>query len=409
MKILLITAYFPPDNGSAAHLFHDLAINLNTREHEITVITTIPQYHPTGNTEKYKRKLLVKENINGINILRIYCPRFEGIFKFGRGLWQVWASIALSIAAICVKRHHISLTYSPPLPLCLAGLLLKKLKKTKCIVNVQDLVPQSIIDLGLLTNPSLISIFDKLENTVYSHADHITVMSEGNRNHVISIQKNYNKVSVVENWINVPNKHINHNTNTFRQTYNITEPFIILFGGVLGYSQDLDVIIQAARLTIDRKDILWLIIGDGTQKQHLADLIEEHQLTNIKLLPMMPREEYNEILSASTIGLATLKQSVKTPVIPSKIYNCMAFGKPIICMMDPSGDAPKLVTSCQCGISLKPGDAEALAENTMMLVDEPEVRLELSENGIGYIKNHLNIQNSTLKSLDIFKNLIENK
>ena len=407
MNILLITAYFPPDNGSAANLFHDLATNLSENGDKVTVLTTIPQYHATGNLDNYKKKMWATERINGLTVHRIRCPRFEGIFRIGRGLWQIWVSIALSLVSLFIKKHDVCLVYSPPLPLCLAGILNSRLKGTKVVLNIQDLVPQSIIDLGMLKNPSLIQIFKNLEVFCYQHSDHITVMSEGNLEHVQFHGASKDKITIIENWVNLPDS-IRHNTvNETLNKHSLLGSNLITFGGVLGHSQDLDIIINAAKLTIARTDIVWVIVGDGAQKEYLCNSIEDFQLYNIKLLPMLPRNEYETILTNSKLGLATLKSVVKTPVVPSKIYSIMASGIPVICSMESSGDAPKLVEKIKCGINISPENHSQLAESVIRLVDNDDLREELGKNGLNYIKNHLNVSNATIKYQELFATLVK--
>ena len=407
MNILLVTSYFPPDNGSAANLFHDLAHNLSDKGNEVTVLTTIPQYHSVGNLDKYKKKIWVTEKKNKITIHRIRCPRFEGIFKIGRGLWQIWVSLALSLGALFLKKNDICLIYSPPLPLCLSGFLLNKFRGTKVILNIQDLVPQSIIDLGMLKNHSLIQIFNNLEQFSYGYADHITVMSQGNLEHVTSQGVASNKVSIIENWVNIPDSQPTTITSNILDKYSLSNSKLITFGGVLGYSQDLDIIVNAARITTSRTDILWLIVGDGAQKEYLLNSITEYGLSNIKMLPMLERHEYDAILASSYLGLATLKPIVKTPVVPSKIYSIMSTGIPVLCAMDPSGDAPKLIKELNCGVNILPGDYNKLSESAIHLVDNRFERAKLGENGLNYIKNNLNVSSATIKYQELFANLLE--
>ena len=407
MNILLVTSYFPPDNGSAANLFHDLAHNLSDKGNEVTVLTTIPQYHSVGNLDKYKKKIWITEKKNKITIHRIYCPRFEGMFKIGRGLWQIWVSLALSLGALFLNKKDICLVYSPPLPLCLSGFLLNKFKGTKVILNIQDLVPQSIIDLGMLKNHSLIQIFKNLEQFSYKYADHITVMSQGNLEHVTSQGVENDKVSIIENWVNIPDSQHKDMTADILHKYSLSKSKLITFGGVLGHSQDLDIIINAARTTASRTDLLWLIVGDGAQKEYLLNSIKKYALSNIKVLPMLERQEYDAILANSYLGLATLKPIVKTPVVPSKIYSIMSAGIPVLCAMDLAGDAPKLIKELNCGVNILPGDYNKLAKSAIHLVDNEFERAKLGGNGLNYIKNNLNVSSATIKYQELFANLLE--
>ena len=122
---------------------------------------------------------------------------------------------------------------------------------------------------------------------------------------------------------------------------------------------------------------------------------------------MLPRNEYETILTNSKLGLATLKSVVKTPVVPSKIYSIMASGIPVICSMESSGDAPKLVEKIKCGINISPENHNQLAESVIRLVDNDDLREELGKNGLNYIKNHLNVSNATIKYQELFATLVK--
>jgi|TARA_A100001037_G_scaffold266344_1_gene258401 glycosyltransferase involved in cell wall biosynthesis len=407
MDILIITAYFPPDNGSASNLFHDLATNLGSEGNNVTVITTIPQYHTTGNLDRYKGKLWVTETQTGLTVHRIRCPRFEGLFKIGRGFWQLWVTMALSIVSLILQKRDVCLIYSPPLPLCLAGYLTKKVKGTKLVLNIQDLVPQSIVDLGMMNNKSLIDIFTNLEQFCYNNADHITVMSQGNLEYIEAKNIAKTKLTVIENWVELPKPPKQTVAQDILRNHSLDNFNLITFGGVLGHSQDVDIIINAAKLTVDRPDILWIIIGDGVQKDYVLKSIAEYNLSNLRLLPMLPRNEYEVILANSKAGLATLKPIVQTPVVPSKIYSIMACGIPVLSAMPLSGDGPKLVSKINCGINISPGDHDSLAKSVIQLVDNTNMRDKLGENGIKYIKNHLNVSNATIKYQELFANLVK--
>jgi len=215
MKVLLLTAYFPPDTGSAAHLFYELGAELVRRGHQVTVITGMPGYHALGPLERYKGKRWLREQVEGMEVVRVATPQLPRHLMVGRALWQFGGAAAFFLAGLCLSSPHeslmagihrpsppphpnhqgnpchlcnlwfdVAMVYSPPLPLGLAAWGLKRLRGIPFVLNVQDLFPQSIIDLGLLKNRWLIRLFEGMERFVYTRADAITVHSEGNRQHV---------------------------------------------------------------------------------------------------------------------------------------------------------------------------------------------------------------------------------
>lgn len=401
MYILLLTAYFPPDTGSAAHLFYELGIELAKHGHRVSVITGMPGYHAQGPLEKYRGKVWVRENVEGMDVVRVTTPHLPRHLMVGRGLWQLGTAASFLGAGSCLPRHDITIVYSPPLPLALTAWALKRLRGTPFILNVQDLFPQSIIDLGLLKNRLLIRLFDGMERFVYRRADAITVHSPGNREHVMRkmhigrTEKGDKgaKVRVIPNWIDTQFIQPGERVNDFREEHGLGDAFVVSFAGVLGYSQDLDVVLQAARILEEngKSDILWLIVGDGVERPRLERKAREIGLASVRFLPMQPRERYPAVLQASDVCLTTLHAEVRTPVVPSKILSIMAAGRPVVAALNSDGDAPRLIAKADCGLCVPPEDPHALAEAVLRLYHDPSLREQLGRNGRRYAEEHFSV------------------
>ncbi len=392
MRVLLLTAYFPPDVGSAAHLYHELGVALRGIGHEVTVLTTLPGYHALGDLSRYRRRLWAREEVDGLRVVRVATPRLPRGSLVGRAIWQSGAATGMLLAGLALPRQDAAIVYSPPLPLGLAALALKRLRGTRLVLNVQDLFPQSVIDLGLLRGPRLVRFFEGMERLLYTQADMVTVHSEGNAAHVVSRGGSPQHVMVMPNWVNTEHIRPSGDGAEFRRRHGLDGAFVVSFAGVLAHSQDLDVVLEAARILRGQRDIQWLIIGDGVQKERLVREAKEKGLDNVRFLPMLPREEYPASLYASDACLATLKASVRTPVVPSKILSIMAAGRPVIAAMGLDGDAPKLVREAGCGLVLPPEDPEALAGAVRTLYTNALLRGRLGANGRAYAEAHLSLR-----------------
>jgi len=397
MKVLLLTAYFPPDTGSAAHLFYELGTALVERGHRVTVLTNMPGYHAQGPLDRYKGKRWIREEINGMEVMRTACLRFPRRFMIGRALWHFSGALAFLLAGLGLPKHDVALVYSPPLPLGLTAWGLRRLRGIPFVLNVQDLFPQSIIDLGLLRNRWIIWAFEQVERFVYARATHITVHSPGNRDHVVAKGTEPERVSIIPNWVDTRFIQPGPRTNSFRREHGLDDAFVVSFAGVLGYSQDLDVVLEAARLTQSatpnpQSAILFLIVGDGVEKPRLEAKAQQMGLCNVRFLPMQPRERYPAVLQASDVCLATLHSQVHTPVVPSKILSIMAAGRPVIAALNLDGDAPKLIAAAHCGLCVPPEDPQALADAVLRLYRDPSLRQELGRNGRRYAEEHLSLE-----------------
>jgi len=396
LRILLLTAYFPPDTGSAAHLFYELGRALAERGHEVTVLTSMPGYHALGPLEKYKGKKRIMEEVEGMEVVRVATPQLPRHLMVGRALWQFGGALAFFLAGLGLPKHDVAIVYSPPLPLGLTAWGFKRLRGIPFILNVQDLFPQSIIDLGLLKNRWLIRFFEALERFVYQQANVITVHSEGNRQYIARKlgMERAEKVMVIPNWVDTHFIQPGERMNWFREEHSLGDAFVASFAGVLGYSQDLDVILEAARILKDedpQSNILFLIVGDGVERPRLEAKARQMSLDNVRFLPMQPREKYPAVLHASDIGLVTLHAAVRTPVVPSKILSIMAAGRPVVAAMNLDGDGPRLIAEARCGLCVPPEDPRALAEAVLKLYHDASLREELGRNGRRYAEEHLSL------------------
>ena len=391
MRILLITSYFPPDSGSAANLFCELGSALVKRGHEVSVVTSTPSYHAQGPLERYQRHLWVTEEVHGMAVTRLAIPNLLRNSRIGRGFWQFASAGAFTAGCLLQTRADVALVYSPPLPLGLAASAARLLRHTPFIFNVQDLFPQSAIDLGLLNNNFLIRLFERLERFIYRRAAHVTVHSEGNKEHVIRKGADKGRVSVLHNWVDTDSIRPGSRFNAFSHSHGLDDRFVVSFGGVIGYSQDIDVILEAADRLRDRPEIIFLVVGDGVEKARIEQKARDIALPNVRFLPMQPYDQYTAVMHASDACLTTLRAEVKTPVVPSKIATAMAAGRPVIAIMNPDGDAPKLIERAGCGFLAQAGDSATLATCILRLYADPELGQRMGRNGRLFAERYLSL------------------
>lgn len=407
MHILLVTTYFPPDTGSAAHLFYELGRGLVKHGHNVTVVTSFPSYHAQGDLSRYQRRLWLNETLGeGINVARVAVPQLFRDTPVGRGLWQFSCAASFALRGLSISRPDVLLLYLPPLPLGLTAWGLRLFWRVPFVLNVQDLFPQSAIDLGVLNNRFLIWFFERLERFLYRRANHITVHSSGNREHVVSRGAEPRRITVMHNWVDTDFIQLGERHNSVSRKYGLDDKFVVSFAGVIGYSQDLDIILEAANLLRDHPEIHFLIVGDGTEKARLEGKAQRMELPNVQFLPMQPRHRYLAVLHASDVSLATLRTEVTTPVVPSKILSIMAAGRPVVASMRLEGDAPRLIEEAQCGYALPPGNPQALAETVWTLYRDAALRERLGQNGRRYAEQHLSVQASAERYVHLFKHLV---
>jgi len=410
MNILILTEAFPPEIRSASHLLYELAEDLVEKGFQVTVITRFPKNYIDKIDKKYTGKLFSREKMSGINVIRLYSFSFLRHIPLIRGLSQFILSGLLVVGGIVSGKQDIILAYSPPLPLGISAYLLGKIKKAPFIFNVQDIFPQSVIDLGLLRSKILIKISELMERFIYKKACFITVHSKGNRENIIYKDIDPDKIVTITNWVDTDLiKSINNNDNHFKIKNNLNGRFVVSFAGVMGFAQGLDVVINCAELLKPYKDILFLLVGDGVKKDGLIKKAEDMQLNNIKFLPPQPKEIYPSILYASDICLVTLDKSVKTPVVPAKLLNIMASGRPVVACMNLKGDAPKIIKDAKCGYCVESDDVDGFSKAILKLYNNPKLRDEFGMNGRKYAVKYFSRKTCIEKYERLFLRVCESR
>ena len=392
MKILLVCAFFPPEVGSAAHLYYELGQALQRKGHEITVLTGLPRYHVIGDQQDYRRRPFVCETYQGLRVYRVFNLDIPWNVPILRGLDQFLSAFFFGVAGVILPAFDIALVYSPPLPLALATLMLARIRGKPAVLNVQDIFPQSAIDLGVLKNPWLIRFFKGLEAFLYRHFRRTIAHSEGNRRYIISRGGQPQRVMTLPNWVDTEAIKPEVKTNALRAALGLENRFIVSFAGIMGYSQDLGTIVRAAALLKDQPNIAFLLVGEGVEKPRLQQMVQEGKLTNVLFLPMQPKEEYPKVLAASDLCLVTLRKEVRTPVVPSKILSIMAAGRPVLGSLPLEGDAPRLLADAQGGVCLPPENPEGLAEAILKFSRDSRWGEEMGAKGRQYAVEHLSLE-----------------
>ena len=355
MKILLVTDSYPPEIRSASHLMLELAEELQSRGHEITVITSWPEYNLDHSQEP--RVFSEFEHEEGIAVIRVKTLPHHNVNYLVRGLAQLLMPLQflLKLSKYKVKPDAV-VVYSPPLPLALVGSWLQK-KGVTNLLNVQDLFPQNAIDLGILRSSLQIRFFRALERYAYQTANIVTVHSEGNRAMLLKDHPEIAaRLKILHNWVDIDHHHPKSSMDQmrvpvdFRKKWNIRQKYIAVFAGVMGPSQYLELILDIAKSMQHETNLLFLLVGDGKEKESLQKRASDLQLTNVQFEGFISRDVYPDLLNACSIGLVCLSPQNQTPVVPGKILGHMAAGLPVLAFLHAASDGHSLIEQAQCGV-----------------------------------------------------------
>jgi colanic acid biosynthesis glycosyl transferase WcaI len=389
MKILLVCVAYPPEIRSASDLMQELAEELRDRGHTITVATCYPQYNLAENVIGKKYDECSFEG--GIRVIRIHTPPHHKVNFIIRGISQLCLPYIFRFKLRMYLKDGIDavLVYTPALPLWEVGYSVKKAFGARFILNVQDIFPQNAIDLGAIRNSLIISFFERMEKKAYKHADIVTVHSHSNRSFLLNRGKvSDSKLAILHNWVDVNDYEAPQKEGFYRKKLKLEEAFIIFFGGVLGPSQGLDLIIDAAKEIQDQKKIVILLAGDGMEKERLIKLSQEYGLENVIFHPFVSKEEYGKLLKEVDVGLVCLTSKNKTPVVPGKILGYMAAGIPVLAFLNRESDGHEIIGEANCGYSEIADDAHKAAILIIKIYQERAQLRELGHNGYKYVSQN---------------------
>ncbi len=389
MKILLLTPHYPPEIRSVSLLMSQLAEDFAALGHVVTIITPYPPANVDAAyaDEAQAGPVPSREEANGIRVFRVPVLPFVKVAPAIRAVTHFTLAASMTLAGLRAGRHDVILAYSPPLTVGLACDVLGRAWGAPFVFNVQDLYPQALVDLGLVRNPIVLGVLQWLERHAYSRARAITVHSAGNRDALASRGVPSGKIRVIPNWIDTAAIRPGSRDNVYRTELGLDGRFVVLFAGVMGYAQDMTVIVEAAAALRDlgEQEIAFLLAGDGVRRAEAEAGVRAYHLDTVRFLPFQPLDRYPLLVNAADCCLVTLQAAVATPVVPSKIAGILAAGRPVVGALPP-GEARAVIEASGGGLCVPPGDPVALAGAIRRLARDPELRTGLGGAGRRYVE-----------------------
>ncbi|MBX7201947.1 MAG: glycosyltransferase family 4 protein [Bacteroidia bacterium] len=391
MKLLIITQYFPPEVGAPQNRLYELAVRLQKEGIEVEVLTAMPNYPAMEIHPGYRKKWYVNEKQGEIATHRswIFVPKSK---KVPARLLNYFSFVFSSffIGWFKTNKPDLILCESPPLFLGISAWALAKIKGAKFIFNVSDLWPESAEKLGLVRNRFFLSISTRLEEFLYRNAVLITGQTQGI---VQNIKSRFPQQQV--HWL--PNgvdlqfyNPAQYNQKWKHENGFSSEDFVLLYAGIIGHAQGLEVIIHAAAALRETPAIKFVLMGAGPEKAHLQALCTQLHLTSVQFFPPVTKEQMPAIIAASDAAIIPLKRlELFKGAIPSKIFEALAMEKPILLGVE--GEAKSLfIESGDCGLAFVPEDVAELSQCILKLQSSPSLCKQLGTNGRKFVAAHFN-------------------
>lgn len=372
-------AFFTLSHNSS--MYYSLIEMFRDNGHEVTVLT------PTYEGKSY---IVAKD---GIRILNFKSMPMLNIGIIRKGIAN------LLFPYFCMKgikqylkneAFDLILMTTPPLGFYQPIKYLKR-KNTRCIfyLILRDIHPEGAKFIGLDKIKPVYAYFRKIEKNLYQLADFIGCMSPKNISFIAEKNPTINikKLRLLPNWEEVC-KYEEADKN-IRSKYNLGDKFIVLYGGNIGIPQNLRILLKLAERKKTLKDVIFLIIGKGTEKVKLMKQAKKMNLNNVCFMDFIPRDDYNNLMKLCDIGFISLHPKVPIPNIPSKTLGYFQAKLPILAVTDSITDYGKfMLDKSQSGLWSLATDFEKLCVNFDKLYYDPILRKQMGENGYNYfLKN----------------------
>ncbi len=375
MRILVVSQYFPPDMGAPAGRFHDFAQRWIADGHDVTVVTGLPHFPGGAIHEGYRGRGFFSETRDGVTVKR--CPIYTRSGRGGRPL--AYASFLLSA---CLRvlfdrslRPDVVVATTPPPSVGIPGLVAAWTRRVPMVLDVRDIWPEAIVQSGRLTNPVLIWAFEALARALYRSADAISAVTEGWKARLVEIGVSPEKIHVLPNGVDVA-------LFDAESKQPLPADFAPLapdgryfaYAGILNTPQGLDIVVDAfARLREKDPEAYattqLVLVGEGPREADLRAQVARRALDRVVFVPRQPRAAVFSLLRRATGVLVTLRPRKDTSTVPSKLYESLASGRPVL--YQAGGEGAETVERAEGGTVVTPGDPDALADAMLAYLRDP--------------------------------------
>jgi colanic acid biosynthesis glycosyl transferase WcaI len=383
MHILFLTDNFPPEGNAPASRTFDHTKEWVDIGHKVTVITCAPNF-PEGKLFKgYKNRWVSKEVVEGINVWRVktYITANTGFIK--RSIDFISFMFSSFFFGMFVKRVDVVVGTSPQFFTVISAWALAKIKRSPFVFELRDIWPASIEAVGAVKSNWVIKVFENIELFLYKQAELIISVTHSFKNELIQRGIDHRKIKVVLNGVDLEKyKPVKEKDRELVKNYGLNNKFVVGYVGTHGMAHALESVLDAAELSKNNNKVKFLFVGGGADRHRLEVLVEKRKLTNVIMMPLQPKDKMPSILSLLDISLVHLKNTplFKT-VIPSKIFESMAMGLPIIISI-PEGEATKMIENLETGVVVPAEDSEELSNKINELSIDTNLINILSSNSI---------------------------
>lgn len=371
MHILYIHQYFSTPNGRATTAAFDFVRRWAKAGHRVTVLTSTARLVDEDTGAPADAKRLHRFRADGVDVLA-YRVRYGQSMGFHRRLWSFFAFALLSTwQAVRIANVDVVFASSSPLTIGIPAIAARWLRGRPFVFEVRDVWPEVPIQMGVLRNGFLIRLARFLERTIYRQARAIIAVSPGMADLVRRVAPSNKRVFMVPNNSDAESFRPDVNGSGVRAARGWDGKIVCVHTGAMGKVNGVDVLLRAAERFRDRPQVLFSLIGEGSEKPFLREEVRRRGLTNVEIADGIPKREMPATLAAADLCLMTV---TPVPILEhnsaNKFFDYLCAGRPVL--LNYSGWQREALEQAEAGVGCRMGDDEEFFDRLAELVADPE-------------------------------------
>jgi glycosyltransferase involved in cell wall biosynthesis len=397
MRILLVTSYFEPDQGAASIILTRLARKLLQRGHQVTVLTTLPNYPHGRILDGYRGKFQVIENRDGIRVIQTWLWATHSPKISRKFISQISFALTAGLRGLGIPRPDVMLVEAQPIFTNLAGTLLSRIKHVPYVLDVHDLWPDHLLSVGALTETHPIYRAARLlvDATYRSAAGIITLTP-----YLEKVIQGYigptDKTRTIYSGVDLSRFKPGMDGATFRQRYGLGNKKLVAYIGTLGTAYDCLTMLETAKRFVEREDVCFAIIGTGTQQQIVRERLARGDLPNVRWIEWVDYNDIGQVWAATHIAYWALhNHPLHRGAVGTKLYEAFASGVPVAVALE--GVVADILRESGGGLSVPFGDVEGLASGIQRLLDDEDFYRRCSQAGRAYAERHFDAEQAAAR------------
>jgi colanic acid biosynthesis glycosyl transferase WcaI len=379
MKVLFVSENFPPETNAAATRVYERALYWIADGHQVTVVTSAPNF-PTGRLMGgYANRWHQVEDMDGIRVVRVKTFMAPNRGRIARTLDFLSFMVSGFAAGLFEDRPDVVAATSPQFFAAVTGWALAAARRRPFVFELGDLWPESISAVGAVRPGLALRCLERLELFLYRRAAAVAALSPAFKKNLVGRGIPPGKIAVVMNGVDIDRYGPRPPDEELAREWNLAGRFVVGYMGTHGMAHALDNVLDAAEALAEEDQVRFLLVGAGAERDALIAEGERRGLTNVVFAPAQAKERMAAVWSLCDVALVHLKDlPLFTGVIPSKLFEAMGMGLPIL-LAAPVGEAARIVRDHDCGLCVPAQDPDALVAAVRRLHRDEALRRDLGE------------------------------